>query len=244
MAKTTPVTFQFTSPVVLAHPNLFTPRKFRDERGVESGEPKYDFRAVIRPDHPELQAFRAKLIEVAKATWPNAVFSDPLNPPAPGTQFPANYLPVEWCIRSGDKMADKAKMQNPPRDREAYRGYWVLTSRGQYTPGLSVVLNGRVKDIPMSGEERAAAEPYFYGGVEALIEVQLVGYQVGNNNPVITAYPNVILSLNRGEKIAAFSGGTARSGAATFSAHIGQFTQSDPTAGMAAASADGIAGLV
>lgn len=237
------VVFQFTAPALLAHPNFFTPRKFRDAAGRESGEPKYDGRFVFDLDWPDLPTLGEKLVEAARNAWPGAKFANPLNfpRPAPGSIADPLFMPVEWCLKSGTEIADKARREN--KDREAFRGKLVLVSRGQYAPGLSAVLNGRIKDFPMDGPERVASEPYFYGGVEVLAQLQFVGYQVGNNAPVVTAYPNVIMSLNRGDRIASFSGGTAKSGAAVFGAHVGQYTAVDPMAG-SPGSTEGIAGLV
>jgi hypothetical protein len=160
--------------------------------------------------------------------WPGAQFTDPNAP---------NYLEVDFALRSGDKIADKAKLkakdQSKPRSQEAFRGYFVLISRGQYPPGLSAIINGRIVDFPQNGPERTASEPYFYGGVEVLVQVQLKAYQVGDNKPVVTAYPNVVLSLNKGEKVPEFSGGTAKSGAAAFASYTGHVSTVDPTVGLA-----------
>lgn len=239
------VMFQFTHPIVLSHPNLFTPRKFRDPRtNQETGEPKYDTRFMLEPNHPDLPALREKLIEAARLAWPNAKFSDPLvfPRPLPGQIADPLFMPVDWPIRSGDEIANKAKMSQPPKDREAFRGKLVLVSRGQYAPGLSYPNpNGAgIVDAPMSGPERMACEQYFYGGVHALAQVQLVGYQVGNNAPVIAVYPNVVFSLNRGDKVAAFAGGTAKSGASTFAHYAGHESSVNPAEGMPA----GVAALV
>lgn len=238
------VMFQFTTPVVLAHPNLFTPRRFKDERGVESGEPKYDLRCVLEPDHPDVPALREKLIEAARLAWPNAKFADPMVFPRPAQGSVADplFLAVDYCLRSGTDIADKAQRSSPAKDREAYRGKFVIVSRGQYAPGLSYPNpnGGGIIDAPMSGPERMAVEKYFYGGVRALVQLQLVGYQVGNNTPVITAYPNIVLSMNAGDHVAAFAGGAAKSGASAFAQYTGHVTQTDPTAGMAA----GVSALV
>jgi hypothetical protein len=203
------VTFQFTHPIILVYPNLFTPRKYKNEQGIESGEPKYDFRAVMAPDHPDVPALRSHMATAAENAGINI------------------KEPIDWCLRSGDKLADKAQAKG--KANEVFRGQLVLVSRGQFAPGLSVVLPGRgIVDIPMSGNERLAAEKYFYGGVKVLVQVQLVGYHVGNNTPVVTAYPNLVLSLNEGDHIAAFGGATSRSGASAFASYTGHVSSVDP----------------
>lgn len=206
--------FELSAPAILAFPNLLTPRAFVS-KGKANGQEKFDATFLFRPDHPDLAPMKQALLAAAATKWAN---------------IPQAF---EWPLRSGDALADKAKGKTDGKDREFFRGYLVLASRSQYAPGLSAAVNGRMKDFPMTGEERALAGAYFYGGCEVFAQFNFVPYEVGNNTPGVTAYLQVVASMNRGERNSKLDAGATRSGSAVFGKHLGQMSAVDPTAGMA-----------
>lgn len=217
--KLQPVMFEFTSPVTGAFPTLFHARKFRDQRGVEGKEAFFDLRFLFPPDHPDVPAIRAGLVKACE----EAGFG--------------GRNDVQWCLRDGNAIADKAKAES--KDQEYFRGKLVLSANTgeKYPPGLGAVVNGELKDVPRSGEERATWEKHFFGGMSCLGQLAFKGYQVGNNPPTVKAYLQVVVSLG-GTPDSKLSAGGAKSATAVFSKHMGQYSSTDPMA--AAGSAAGL----
>lgn len=224
MAKE-PVTFQLSAPAILAFPNLLVPRKFM-QNGREQGEAKFDATLLLKPDHPDIEAIKSQLNKAALGHWPGGL-----------------PQPFSWPLRSGDAMADSAKSKG--KDREVLRGFFVLQGRSQFPPGLSAVINGRVKDYPQTGDDRATAQSYFYGGCECLGGFVFEAYEVGANTPGVTAYLQVLISLNRGEHNAKLTAGASKSGSQMYSAeHLGKVMGTGSPLGSPATSTAGISGLL
>jgi len=198
--------FDFTSGVTaMFTKNLFVARTFKDKKGNPVGEPKYDGTFEIDANHPDLKPLKALCVEVARAKWPGVDLST--------LQFP---------IQNGDKIADKQKAKG--KDRESARGKAVLIARSQYEPRLSVVQNGTISDY--EGDRRPLAKPFFYDGVSVLVEVNLEAYDgVGANPDGVTAYLNMVCSLNKGERI----GSAGRPAAEVFKGYAGNLSTEDPT---------------
>ena len=220
--KVNTLLFEITSPAVLAFPEVFTATKFKDPKtGREANDATFDATFLFRADHPDLPAIRAALLKAAADTWPSAQFADPAKP---------GFMDLDWALKSGDAMADAAKTQD--RDAEHLRGYLVMRAHSfeKYPPGLGCVINGVLKDVPRSGEERATFSKYFYGGANVLGQVGFRGYQVGNNKPGVTAYLQVVCALGTGDRNPRLEGGSGKSASAMFSKHVGHVTSVDPTA--------------
>jgi len=218
--------FEITSPVTLAFPGLFVATKFKDPAtGREANEPTFDGTFLFAPDHPDLPAIRSALMQVASDTWPSAQFSDPSKP---------GFMELDWALKSGDAMADAAKTKG--KDAEHFRGFYVMRAHSfdKYPPGLGCVINGQLRDVPRSGEERITFQKYFYGGVNVLGQIGFRGYQVGNNKPGVTAYLQVVCSLGTGDHNSKLEGGGGKSASSLFSKHIGHVTDVSPSARTAA----------
>jgi hypothetical protein len=218
--KTAAITFTMTTPATGAYPTLFTPRRYKDERGVETGEPKFSLRLLFKPDHPDLPGIRAKLMEAAKQEWPNA--------------DEAFLRSIQWPLQSGDALADKAKAKS--KDQEHLRGFLVMntTALEAYPPGLGVIRNGIAVDVPfLPVETRAAFSADFYGGMDCMVQLAFVAYEVGSNKPCVTPYINAVQSLApQGARNPKLDAGGGKSASGAFGQSVKGFVSSiDPTAG-------------
>ncbi len=203
--------YQLTTPVTMTFPNLMEAKAVM-LKGKATGDPKFSANFEFAADHPDLQALKAKAVEIARAMWPNRDFASDVA--ANNFSFP---------FTNGDKLADKAKAKN--KDREFSRGKAVLTSRSKFEPKLAVLENGKLVDY--EGDRRALAKNKFYSGVLVLAEINFVAYPgVGQNPDGVTAYLNGVVSLNKGDRVA---GGSSL--AETFKDYVGHATDVDPTAG-------------
>lgn len=209
------VFFETTAPGLLAYPTIYEPRKFQARPGQsETGEPKYDFQVLFPAGHQDIQSMWNAAMQAAAQEFPQFVVRD-----AAGV-FHGFNVEFDWALKSGDALAEAGRVQNPPKDREFYRGHTVLQARGKFPPGLGAAINGEKKDFPHAMPDRLAAKPYFYGGVMVLAKVEFVAYKVGNNKPCVTAYPSVLFSLNHGERNPKLEAGDGRSASAAFSGYV------------------------
>lgn len=220
--KVAGVIYNLTEPAILAFPNLMTARPFM-RNGKPQGEPKFDAQFMLRPDHKDVPFIREGLLTAAKLMFPTV---------------PEKF---QWPIHSGDQLAEEAKAAGE-KDKEFFRGYFVLISRSKFAPGLSAAVNGRAVDFPMTGEERIACGVYFYGGCHVMGQFNFMPYPgvKPHGVPGVTAYLNIVYSLNIGERNSRLEGGAGKSGSAVFGKHLGQMSAVDPTAGMAAGAAAGL----
>lgn len=204
MPENTPILFAFTQPVILTFPNLFTPKAFKGKGGQPNGEAKYSANFMFAPDHPDLPAYKAALVAAAKQRWPSRDIKSLAFPLANGTQA-----------------ADKRRDRTGKDDGEFQRGQVIVAARSKFPPSLAVIANGQVLDL--DDNNRAAHSAQFYFGTECLAQVNLVAYEgVGQNPDGVTAYLQMVLSLNRGKKL---SSGGAPSAAEAFRGYVGQHTQ-------------------
>jgi hypothetical protein len=218
--KNPPISYIMTAPATGAYPTLFTPRAFKDERGVESKDKNFSLRLLFKPDQVDLPGIRAKLLEAAKQEWPAA---------------DENFLrSIQWPLQSGDALADKAKAKS--KDQEHLRGYLVMNSAtGEaYPPGLGVIRNGAAVDVPfLPAEARAVFSGDFYGGMDCMVQFTFRAYQVGNNAPCVKAYLQAVQSLApQGARNPKLEGGGGKSASGAFGQSVKGFVSSiDPTAG-------------
>jgi hypothetical protein len=196
--------YDLTVPVRMCFPNLHEPKPFK-ENGKDKGEPKYGAVFLLPADHPDLGPLKQKAKAVALAAWPGA-----------------DLKSITWPFKSGTDYATKRK-EAGKSGGEHFEGKVYLPARSKYEPRLSSVENGKLTDL--EGAARAASKPKFYPGVEVLAEFNFVANEV-NRNRSVTAYLNMVLTLNKGERM-----GGGRSAAETFRGYAGHTTTEDPTAG-------------
>ncbi len=195
--------YNATEPATMTFPNLMEARAVQ-VKGKPSGEPKFSANVEMLPTSADLAAAKAEAARVAKAKWPGRDLKE-----------------LAFPFSSGDKLADKAKAKG--KDREFSRGKVVLTARSKYQPRLSVVLNGRIVDL--DADTLAQHKSKFYNGVSVLWQVNFSAYEgVGNNPDGVNAYLNMIVSLNKGDRL---SGGA--SAAEVFKGYVGVTSAEDPT---------------
>lgn len=204
MSETNEGTISLSAPTTLTFPNLLEARAVQ-VKGKASGEPKYSSNFEFDADSDDLKALKAEAAKVARAKWPGRALAE-----------------LSFPFTNGDKLADKAKAKG--KDREFSRGKVVLTSRSKYQPRLSFVEGGAIKDL--EGDAIAAhGRRVFYSGVQALAQFNFVAYEgVGANPDGVTAYLNMVCSLNKGTKLA---GGASAS--EVFKGYIGTSSAEDPT---------------
>lgn len=223
--------FNLSKPARLIYENLFE-AKAVGPKGATTGTPKFDVSLMLDPSHPDLPAIQAKMLEVARAKWPGRdVVGEAKDVDANGIPKAVTF---KFPLASGDKLADKAKAKAQAKAPTAdvgdpggfQRGKVVIASRSKYEPNLSAAVNGQLSDF--NGPQRPAAKPYFYRGVDVLAQFNFVAYDgVGANPDGVTAYLNMVCSLNTGEKIA----GSQRSASDVFKGYVGLSSTVDPTAG-------------
>lgn len=234
MSETTenPGIFQVTKPVTGTFFNIVEAKSVT-RNGKPTGDPKFSANAEFEPDHPGLAALKAKLMEVAKAKWPNRNFAAEARTSITiknddGTEEIIKRIPTfVFPITSGTKLADDAKAKG--KDREFSRGKAVVTSRSKYRPNLAVLVGGKLIDLDSDEAVKANARA-FYSGVQCLFEFNVVAYEgVGETGADgVTAYLNKIVSLNSGTKVA----GGGQSAAEVFKSYVGSNSDVDPTAGL------------
>jgi Enterobacter phage Enc34, ssDNA-binding protein len=195
--------YTLTSPVVMAFPNLFKPRAFTKS---SKEEPKYDGQFLFEANHPDLSAIKKLLAQVASARWPGR-----------------DLKTVKFPLARGDKRADDAEAKG--KDLEFMRGKFVLSARSQYAPKLAAVENGELVEY-LDEALRATAASKFFSGVEVLAQFNFRSYEgVGANPEGVTAYLQMVLSLNRGDRL-----GGGSSAAEVFSSYVGHLSAVDPYA--------------
>jgi len=222
-----PNLFNLTMPVPMVFPNVFVARQFK-KNGKPTGEPKFDAAFVFEPDSEDLKAMKALAIKAAKAKWPARDIAADLK--ANNFTFP---------FSDGTKKADKRKNLGK-EDGEYQRGKVVITGRSKFRPALAILENGNCVDLTEE-TQIAAHKSKFYSGVECLAQFNFQAFEGGNGPDGVNVYLNMVLSTNRGKKIAGTSGGA--SAAATFSGYVGKASGEDPTGGEDEGSDDPNAGL-
>lgn len=214
--------FNFTLPTTMVFPHLFEARKFKGKNGKENGEAKFDAMLLLAPDHTDFKTYQQRAVAVAKAKWPARDI---------GADFKSGEFKMPWG--SGDKAADKyvKKLTDAGKKDDGkadfQRGKMFIKAASKYQPRLSIIANG--KPVDLDDGSFAPHKAKFYSGTLVLAQVNLVAYDgVGETGKDgVTAYLNMVLTLNKGERI----GGGAPSAAEVFKGYIGHATEEDPTAG-------------
>lgn len=200
--------YALTAPATHSFPNLDKPRAV-EKNGKPTGEPKYSGNFEFNPTDEDLAAMKSVAASVARAKWPGRALGE-----------------LAFPFTNGDKLADKAKAKG--KDREFSRGKVVLTARSKYQPKLSVIQGGKIVEIEPGPQADAMIRKVFYTGVQVLAQFTFSAYEgVGNNPDGVNAYLNMVLSLNKGDRL---TGGA--SAADVFKGYIGGMTDEDPTTGL------------
>lgn len=188
------------TPLILALPSLFEPRKLQENGAVrEDSIPRYSATFMMRNDHPDLGAVYAAIVSVAQQHFPQVVQKDGQgNAVLPHRSLFSNPL------ANGDEYA---AAEPGKKYRQPMRGYWLLragapslTRAGaeRKPPALSIVENGRIVDL-LFDETRKDYRKYFFGGANVFASIGF-GPRAGGSAGV-TAYLNLVVSLGTGDPI-------------------------------------------
>lgn len=199
--------FNLTHPVVMAFPQLFEAKAFM-ENGKAKGEPKYSANLIFPSDSADLQDMKKLAGKLARAQWPDKPFNE-----------------LAFPFINGDKLAEE-RAKKGKNDGDYMKGMVVISARSKFEPRLSIIENGKIVDLE-NEVAKNSQKSKFYPGVEVLAQLNLVPYEpVGRNGKGgVTCYLNMILSTNKGKRIA---GGQTASEA--FKGYIGSVSAEDPTA--------------
>lgn len=218
-------TYNLTAPVLGSFLNLFEAKAIT-KGGRTVGEPKYSIDLEFPEDHPDLGPIKARMMQIAKLHWPGRDIAGEFKTvDANGNRKMQTFV---FPLKSGNQEADKAKLKQPPKEREWSRGRTIITSRTTKEPQLSVIANGQLIDL--TAENRAAHKGKFFSGVEVLAQLYLKPYEGATDNDAdgVTAYLNMVVSTGKGTKL---TGGRV-SASETFKGYIGNVSAEDPTLGM------------
>lgn len=211
--------YNLTVPTVLVHPNLITAKPFKGKGGKETGEPKFSGSFVLPPGHADFDGLRAVAKAVALAKWPGRDVAGEAKNRLFAFPFSSGNALIQKRINSL-----KAKGKEYTGDADFQKDAIILKSSSKFQPRLSVIVNG--KPVDLDETTIPVHKGKFYFGVQSLAQFNFVAYEgVGANPDGVTAYLNMVLSLNRGEKLT--SGGP--SAAEVFSAYAGVASSEDPT---------------
>lgn len=225
--------FLISTPTISTFPNLLEAKAVQ-RNGKSTGEPKFslnfEWDPAVEAEAAIITAVKAKALEVAKAKWPGREFGKEASKTYKDEngvlqkKLPTFVFP--WS--NGSELADNAKAKSPPRDREFSRGKFVLTARSKFQPRLSAVVGGRIVDFDETSAK--ANKQYFYNGVKVFAQVNFQAYDgVGDTGADgVTAYLNVVTSLNQGTKL---SGG-GKPASEVFAGYLGNISNVDPTGGL------------
>jgi hypothetical protein len=196
--------------------------------------PKFSGNFETEKGGPEEQRIRAAIVAEARKKWPNLDV---------GAAIRSGELLVP--ISDGDKLADKAKLENETaghknygknRLREWSRGKTILIARSkdEYPPTVTIRENGVSTELETLDAVGRAKGKYLYTGSQVLFGVRLNAYDgVGaTGKPGVNAYLEAVESLGYGEKLIAAKDRTER-----FKGYIGLAKNEDPT-GAAASGTD------
>ncbi len=212
---------QLTAPAIMSFPHLIKPQQFTDN-GKGKGDPKYGASFVLEPESPDLEPFKKHCARIAREKWPNIDLKE------------VTGWPFKNGTRLADKRAEKCKAAGKTPDGEWQRGKVVITARSEYRPRLAIIENGLIRDLDDEDAIKANQGKFYFGClVLAQFNVVANAIKTGENaagtetfNRYVSAYLNMVVSLNRGQRI-----GGARSAAEVFKGYAGQATMEDPTAG-------------
>lgn len=221
-AKSNVGIYTTVAPAIMGHPAVVEPKKFKNAKGQETGEPKYSAIFVFEPDSEDLKGLKGAMAAVAKAKWPGRDLKE-----------------LKFPLTAGDTLIEKRKKKLATKNKEYtgdadfQKGMVVLKSSSKYRPQLSVVENGKLVEV--TDETLAIHKGKFYFGAKCLAQFNFVAYEATKDGDPdgITCYLNMVLSTNKGERIK--SGGNA---ADVFKGFVGNLSAEDPTAGQDAETVD------
>lgn len=203
--------YTFTSPAVMAHPNLLKPKAF-EKNGKPQGEPKYSAVFAFDAQSEEIKALKRKAAEVARLEWPGC-----------------DLTKIVFPWQNGDAQADKrdeackAKGRDP--DGQWMRGKVLLKASSRFPVILAGFENGRIVSYEDEATLARVGGKFFFGA-EVLAQITFNAFQspMPGAAPAVNCYLNQVLATGKGTKIA----GSKRSAAQVFSGYAGAVSEVNP----------------
>lgn len=217
MADDTPSKVLLTPVFRMSYANLIVPKRAKDRKGREQGEPKYSLQHLFKAEDMNkfkvLDAETDQLVDVsieavckelAKQKWPDDSLSE---------IFPKDRqgVPKGWPIRSGDKMAE-IKNAKKKGSGDAYVGMKVISSKSnqEYRPRLMVRgEDGKLAPLDLDKDDDGkwknkkdaeAAEKLFRSGSYATAEITLRAVETEQGN-FISIYLNKVRFVKEGPRM-------------------------------------------
>jgi hypothetical protein len=145
-------------------------------------------------------------------------------------KVPPKHLPTQTGAEYAETMAAWAAAKSKDRKFDWALPFTILHCKAkiEQPPRLMVAQNGKWAE----NANRASFKPFFYGGVEVLADLSVIGYEAQGG--VVQVYINDCRSLNRGEAFPGMASTAADrlSGDATASKHLGEVRAEDPSKGL------------
>lgn len=165
------------SPVRALWPTLFTPRKVKNRRGQETGDPVYSLSLLIDPEHPDLKALKSKIKEVARDKWPDVSLKD-----------------LKIPLQDGNKAAEKSEGKG--KDGSFFEDQVVLKTKSKYAPS---VVDGRTSPPKPTEDQKL-----IYSGCYVALEINVVAYDAVDDDSKdgVTCYLNSVCFVSPGDRIA------------------------------------------
>ena len=209
----------FLTPVILAHPAVTEPKRFK-KGGKESGEPKYSAVLVMAPDHPDLAKVKERIMALAKAKWPGRDIGGDVK----AGKF---HLPLILGDKALEKQIAKLTAQGKEYNGNGdfQKGKVLLKASSKFAPRLAIISGGKISP-DLEGDAIPANKSKFFFGAEALVQINLNVYNaVKDSDPNgANAWLNIVAVTGKGTRLA---GGASASQA--FAAYKDPETDEDPT---------------
>lgn len=204
--------YNLTHPAILRtfKDQLFVPKSYIGKNGKPQGEPKYNGEFIFSAGHPDLPAMKELVAGLARARWPDKPFTE-----------------LSFPFQSGDKINAKREAKEKKGD-EYLRGTVVMNIKSKFVPKYAYLENGKFIDLETETAIQTAKSK-FYSGVEVLAQFNFVPYDpIGENaKGGVTAYLNMVVSTNKGKKLA-----PGKSSSEVFKGYAGSVSAEDPTTGL------------
>lgn len=217
MADDTPSKVLLTPIFRMSYANLVKPKKAKDRKGREQGDPKYSLQHLFKPedmdkfrmqdpDSDAILTVNLKTVckDLAKQKWPD----EPLAEVFPKDK--SGFL-KGWPVRSGDKLAE-LKNAKKKGTGDAYLGTEVISSKSnqEYRPRLMVRgEDGNLQTLDLEQNDEGkfknkadadTAEKLFRSGSYATAEITLRPVETEQGN-YITCYLNKVKFVKEGPRL-------------------------------------------
>ena len=203
--------YTFTTPAVMAHPNLLKPKAF-EKNGKAQGEPKYSAVFAFDANCEEVKAIKRKAAEVARLEWPSV-------------DLKTVVFPWQSGDVAADKRDEKCRQIGREPDGQWMRGKVLLKASSRFPVVLAGFENGRIVTYEDEAKLKSVEGKFFFGA-EVLAQITFNAFQssLPGSLPAINTYLNQVLVTGKGTKIA----GSRKSAAQVFSGYAGAVSEVNP----------------